>query len=107
MINNDSKEVLLRMFERLIELQQQKLKSENTNSARCNTISDEGIQHPHPILASTLMDLGQQQNVTIGNDGVLRISMGNIQDEISLNADIDAFTEIDPSDIFGESNYFT
>ena len=99
--------MLLRMFERLIELQQQKLNSENTNSRQCNTICDEGIQHPHPILASTLMDLNQQQNVTISSDGVLRISMGNIQDDLSMNADMDVFTEIDPTDIFGESNYFT
>ena len=33
--------------------------------------------------------------------------MGNIQDEMSLNADMDVFTEIDGADIFGESNYFT
>ena len=33
--------------------------------------------------------------------------MGNIQDDLSMNADMDVFTEIDPTDIFGESNYFT
>ena len=39
---------------------------------------DEGIQNPHPILASTLMEMEQERNVTISSDGVLRIVMGNI-----------------------------
>ena len=66
------------MFERLIELQKTKQKSENTCSRRSKTMFDEGIQNPHPILASTLMDMEHERNVTISSDGVLRIVMGNI-----------------------------
>ena len=95
------------MFERLIELQKKKQQSDNTCPRACKPVFDEGIRPSHPILASTLIDLEQEQNVTISNDGVLRIVMGNIQDEMSLNADMEVFTEIDGADIFGESNYFT
>jgi len=57
-INNDTKEVLLRMFERLIDIQQKKFEPNGVSMLkRSRTVkSDEGVCGPHAVLASTVSE---------------------------------------------------
>lgn len=62
---------------------------------------DEGVRGPHAVLASSLLDSDQDQNVTISNDGVYRITIGNQNDEISIDGEVDVVTETE-----GETNSY-
>ena len=101
-INNDTKEVLLRMFERLIDIQQKKFDPNGVSMLkRSRTVkSDEGVCGPHAVLASTVSenrlqteDSDQFENVTISRDGVYRITIGNQNDELSVDGEVDVVTD--------------
>jgi len=101
-INNDTKEVLLRMFERLIDIQQKKFEPNGVSMLkRSRTVkSDEGVFGPHAVLASTVSghrplteDSDQFENVTISRDGVYRITIGNQNDELSIDGEVDVVTD--------------
>ena len=74
--------------------------------------SDEGVCGPHAILASSLvnrdstdlnerLESDQSENVTISRDGVYRITIGNANDDISIDGEVDVV-----SDGEGETNFY-
>ena len=77
---------------------------------RSKTVFDEGVRGPHAVLASSIRNStpsinldrrsDQDQNVTISHDGVYRITIGNQQEEESIEG------EVDVTDPEGESNFF-
>ena len=84
------------MFERLIDIQQKKFEPHGVSMLKRSRTekSDEGVCGPHAVLASTVTSSRRQtedsdlfENVTISRDGVYRITIGNQNEELSIDGE--------------------